>query len=316
MQFVDFKKSLLNKIEPIYIISGKELYLIENALNNLISACNITLPELNLAYVDANITLDEIFTQCETLPFCSEKRIIIAKDYPLNANNNLSKLENYLSNANSTTCLIFTNIQLIESKKITCVNCDSISIQTLQSKIISDLKKIGYEIQLPALNRLIQNINGSITSAMSEISKLTALSLESKIITIDDVEKVCSKNDLEYNIFMLTDAIAKKDNNTALSLMKRIINEDNTKGIVYFLHNYFRRLFISIASKNSSDEQVAEVLGVKPYAIKIAKQQARTIGANKILRAIEMLEKIDTSTKSTFASLEQELYLFLLYTLS
>ena len=316
MQFVDFKKSLLNKIEPIYVISGKELYLIENSLNNLISACNLTMPEMNLTYVDASLSLDEIFTQCETLPFCSNKRVIIAKDYPLNANNNLSKLEEYLPNANATTCLVFTNIQLIESKTITCVNCDSISTQTLQSKIASDLKKMGYEIQLSALTKLIQNTNGSITTAMSEISKLTALSLESKMITVEDVEKVCSKNDLEYNIYMLTDAIAKKDSNTAVYLMKRIIEEDNTKGIVYSLYNYFRRLFISIASKYSTDEQVAQVLGVKPYAIKIARQQAKSIGANKLLTAIEMLEKIDTSTKSTFASLEQELYLFLFYTLN
>lgn len=316
MQFVDFKKSLLNKIEPIYIISGKELFLIENSLNNLISACNITLPEMNLTYVDANSSLDEIFLDCETLPFCSEKRVIIAKDYPLNINNNLSKLENYLENANATTCLVFTNIQLIESKKITCVNCDSVPLATLQGKIFNDLKKMGYEIQLPALTRLIQNTNGSITTAMSEISKLTALSLDSKIIKLEDVEKVCSKNDLEYNIYMLTDAIAKKDSNTAIYLMKRIIDEDNTKGVIYALYNYFRRLFISVASKYSSDEQVAEVLGVKPFAIKVARQQAKGIGANKILGAVEMLEKIDTSTKSTFASLEQELYLFLFYTLS
>lgn len=318
MQFVEFKKSLHNKIEPVYIICGKELYLIENALNNLLQACNVTLPEMNISYIDDTTPLDEIFVLCQTLPFCSNMRLVIVKDYSFDDKNNSSikQIEEYLENANTSTCLVFTSTKLVESKKIVCVNCDSIPTNMLASKIVADLNKKGFQIQTQALNKLIENVQGSITSAYSELNKLIALSSNEKIITIEHIDKISSKTNIEYSIFQLSDAIAKKDATTATKLLKSLINADNAKGVISYLYNYFRRLFLSIASKNATNEQIADILGVKPYSISIAKQQAKAIGANKIMQSLAMLEKIDTQTKTTFANLEQELYLFLFYTLS
>ena len=316
MHFVDFKSSLQDKIQPVYIISGKEFYLVNNALNNLISACNISVPEMNISYVDSSTTLDEIFVMCETLPFLSQKRMIIAKNYTPLDSNAQNKIIEYLQAYNATTCLVFTSVTLIENASIPCVNCDYLPQNTLQSKIISEAKKLGYEIQLPALNKLIDFCASSITSCMHELDKLVAFCNNNKTITLSDVEQVCCKIDLDANIFELTDAISKKDNSTALAILAHLIKEENTKTIVSMLYNYYRRMFFALANKNRKDEQLATYLGVKPFAIKIAREQAKAIGAEKIMGAMDMLKQIDTATKSSFTSLEQELYLFLFYTLS
>lgn len=313
MKFVDFKKSLSN-INPVYILCGKERYLIENALNNLTFACNVQIPELNLVYVDSSTPIEQILVQCETLPFCSDKRMIIAKDYPIDEKT-LTAIKEYLNDANNTTCLVFTCEKVFESEQITIVDCSEISNETLKGKILSDLKKLEFQIQPDALELLVNNVNGSITYAYSELEKLKAIASNSKIITKEDVNNVCQKLDTDFQIYELTEAIVSKDSDKAITLLTRLIEAEN-KGIVSFLYNYFRRLFVCLACKDKDDEILAKLFKVKSYAIKHSRQQAFSLGAKKLLNCIERLEKIDATTKSTFANLNHELYLFLFYTLS
>lgn len=317
MQFVDFKKSL-SIISPVYIICGKELYLIENVLSNLIYACDIKFPEMNITYVDSTTPLEQIFTLCETLPFCTERRLIIAKDYALGEQDSttIKKIEEYISNANDSTCLVFTSLKSISPKNIPFVNCDTVPNNVLSSKILNDLTKKGYSIQKPALEKLIQNVDGSITYAYSELDKLIAIASQSKVIEVKDVDELSSKKSIEHTIFELTNAISKKHSSIAISLLKFLLAQDNAKGVISSLYNYFRRMFLVIACKNYTNEQIAQSLDVKPYAISIAREQAKVFGATKIMNCLAKLEDIDTRTKTSFANLEQELYTFLFYTLN
>ena len=315
MQFVDFKKSLQEKIQPVYIIGGNEFYLVTNALNNLISACNITVPEMNITYIDEQIALDDIFVMCETLPFLSSKRMIIVKNYALD-NNSLTKIKEYLKNYNATTCLVFTTSSSINDNAIPCVDCSNLAKATLASKINIEAKNANCEIQPPALIKLMEYCSYSITACMNELEKLLSYCKDKNVITKEDVEQVCYKQEQEINIFDLTNAISKKDKTTAFSIVKRLIDSENQKSVTSLLYTHYRRLFLSLASKRLSDEQLAKILGVKPYAINVYRTQAKALGSEKILNSMNMLTKIDTATKSSFTNLDEELYLFLLYTLS
>ena len=315
MQFVDFKKSLQDKIQPVYIIGGKEFYLVNNALNNLISACNITVPEMNITYIDEQVDLENVFVMCETLPFLSDKRMIVVKNYSLD-NDALDKIKTYLKNYNATTCLVFTSLTSVNDKEIPCVVCDELPPATLASKIGIEAKNAGLEIQPPALIKLLKFANNSITTAMSELDKLISFCNGNKVITSEDVENVCFKIEADTNLFDLTDAIAKKDRQKAISIMAKLIKDDDAKGVIALLYSFYRKLFYTIASKNLSNDELASLLGVKPYAINIYKQQSKALGAERILNSMNMLTKIDTATKSSFTSLDEELYLFLFYTLS
>ena len=114
--------------------------------------------------------------------------------------------------------------------------------------------------------------------------------------------------------------IKKVENDTEASkcdsLLTKLINDDSAKGVTALLYNYYRRLFLTLASKHLQDDNLARILGVKPYAINIYRTQAKALGSEKILNSMNMLTKIDTATKSSFTSLNEELYLFLFYTLS
>lgn len=314
MQFVDFKKSLQTKIQPLYIIGGKEFYLVNNALHNLINACKVTMPEMNITYIE-DVPLDDIFVMCETLPFLSDKRIIVAKNYSFDANS-IAKIKDYLKNYNATTCLVFTSLTSVEDNDIPCVNCDTLPKATLASKLNMDAKNAGCEIQPSALVKLMDFCNYSITTASNELEKLISYTKDKKVISDEDVNFVCYKQEKEINIFDLTDAISKKDKSTALKILRRLISDGNQKSVVSLLYTYYRRLFLTLASKRLSDDNLAKILGVKPYAINIYRQQAKILGSEKILNSMNMLTKIDTATKSSFTSLDEELYLFLFYTLS
>ncbi len=313
MQFIDFKKSLsLDGIYPIYIISGKELFLIESALSNLIAACEINLPELNITYFDDEAEMQDILDACETLPFCSSRRMVIVKGYNFTPEK-IKMLEDSAPTANASTCLVFTSTTLTTCKNVRCVECDSVPNDILYAKVNVDLSRAGYKIEQKALQMLVKYCQGSITHVYSEIEKLKAI-CSNNTITMENVQEVCVKLDAEFSTYMLTDAIAKKDSDTALDILNRMILNDTHKTLLAYLYTYFRRLFLCSKHKGS-DLSLAEKLGIKPSLVTLAKKHAQSIGFDKVANAMHMLHDIDLKVKTTFASLEDELYLFLFYTL-
>jgi DNA polymerase-3 subunit delta len=93
----------------------------------------------------------------------------------------------------------------------------------------------------------------------------------------------------------LTDAIDRGDRRTALDLLARMIGQGGRHPfqLISTLHTHYSRMLRLDGAGVAGESEAAEVLGIKGYPAKKALGQARRLGHDRIVRAIDLLAQAD-----------------------
>ena len=85
MDYKDIIRNIKSKnFENIYLLYGREYYLIDNAIKLLKESLNESMIDFNLDVIDGKeVMLDQLLSSIETLPFMDDKKITIVKDFEL-----------------------------------------------------------------------------------------------------------------------------------------------------------------------------------------------------------------------------------------
>ena len=85
MKYKDIVYNIKAKnFEKIYLLYGKEHYLIDNSIKLFKESLNESMIDFNLDILDGKeIMLDQLLSSIETLPFMDERKIVIVKDFEL-----------------------------------------------------------------------------------------------------------------------------------------------------------------------------------------------------------------------------------------
>ena len=142
-----------------------------------------------------------------------------------------------------------------------------------------------------------------------EVKKLLAYSKDSKVITESDVLSLVHKN-IEYSVFELSNAVADKNREKAMTLLDLMIfSKESPQTLLSMLLSNFRRIFYVSVSKCSTSE-LASLLGVKEYSIKIAKKMAIKFTPKKLKQILDIGGKIDFDIKNSKMDDKSAIYYF------
>lgn len=302
VKFVELKKDLQTRIRPAYLISGNDRFLCYSALEQIKSALNISMPELNFVIMDSNlVSIQDIVESASVFPFIDKYRAIQINNFNIKNKAKEDKLLNYLKNPMNETVLIFFNLDQTEALKpylslITPVDCDKLSLETLISTLKAKFEKSGAKIGREALETLVLFCNNDMARISGESEKLISYASGSEITT--DMVKKLVVEDKEYQVFELAEFIAKNDKFKALDLVETLSNDK--KGgfsILTPLYNNYRRVLYVAINKDKTDSELATLLGVKEYAIKMVKNQARVFSPRSLKKIVDMLYEMDRNIK-------------------
>ncbi|MBP5466901.1 MAG: hypothetical protein J6Y43_05010, partial [Clostridia bacterium] len=136
-----------------------------------------------------------------------------------------------------------------------------------------------------------------MTRVKNETEKLIAYAGENGEITEQAVD-ILVYRDSEYKIYEMTDYIAKKKFDMAISVINDMLAKGDTEAkIIAAVYNYFRRLlFVAISDKPNAD--TAALLGVKEFAVRKAKEQAAAFKVRALKNAVDRLSDADYAVKS------------------
>ncbi len=302
MKFTELKQSLKNKILPAYLLSGEDLFLISNAKKSIITSCDLQMEELNLVeFSGDNLRMEDVVSSCETLPFLCEKKVVILNLFNKISSAEIGLLNAYLQNPSEQTCLVVVDsigIELTKAiKNIENVDCNRLPYEVLCSWVQNSLKKMGKTISPNAMRDLCEFSNFYLVKIDNELNKLVSYIGDKTQIESEDVRTLVSK-DFEYQIFELSDAIGKKDSVKAFKIINSLKeNKDNSGVVVSTLYAYFRRMFFSVITKKDNFE-IAKLLGVKEYAVTMAKRQATLFSPVKLKTALELCADAEFQFKS------------------
>lgn len=134
-----------------------------------------------------------------------------------------------------------------------------------------------------------------------------------KVIDCDDIKLLVVKND-DYSVFEISEALTKGNQNRAIILLKKMMETMDFNFILGLIASHFRRMYYSLISAGT-DLEIAQQLGVKPFAITKAKSLAKHLKPMQISNINSLILKIDYMIKDGKMSVENAMY-YLVFAIS
>ena len=300
MKFFEFSKSLNNEIKSLYNAKGDDSFLIKQAILNLKSKLIKDFEEFNYQKIDAEKTkIEEIDAVLSTLPIGNDYRFVVLT----NPNAETVKYINKFNFEDSALVVLCINAEKLNNAIE--VDCNSLDKDEIKRYILNPLSKSSISIQEQALDYLIEACNGKMEKVTNELQKVISYAIDSKQIDMDVVTNLVVDS-TEYIIYMLTNAIDLKDFAKYEKVLHEMSKALSKNEIFSYLGKHFKRMQYLCLNKN--DAEISQILGLKPYAIKISRQNIAKNGIKYYINLYQKYVELDYKIKSGKISASNALY--------
>lgn len=304
MRIERLKTELSKGVDCVYLVVGDDAYFRELALKTLIKKC-VTAPDLNFASYDGKVALSDqngVVTAMNQYPFMSEKRMIVLRDfYPAAKDLKGTPIEKYLKAPSDTTVLVIVDAEPCDALKkyssVTVVDCNRADESVLIKYVTVTLKREKLDITLTDAKLLCELCRMDMTRISGEVEKLAAYCYGKAAVTENDIrELVCVEQ--EYQLYELAEKVARKRYDEAYAIVSDMQSKSNDSSrLLALLYNYFRRLFFC-ATSEKNDAALAALLGVKEYAVKKSREQAKRFSPKRLKQIVDIFSEYDGKFKS------------------
>ena len=318
MKFEELKNNLKSKIEPAYLLMGVDEFLLSSAYNLIVKYSGMQMEDLNLIkFGEGIIDMKDVVRALNTLPVFCDKKIVYLdiRMSKLNELKNIKDLQEYLECPNMSSVLIVNlgsnDIKFID-KNIESIDCNRLGINIVSLKIKQIANMSNKNISEETIKLLYDYTLGDLAKITVELNKLISYVGDKDSIEISDIKELVTPS-LEYQVFELTDALAKKNSIRVyqiISDMKAKKDEFRTLPAIIFSH--FRRLFMVALNQDKNRMELSKLLGVKDYAVKMSMQQAELFSKSQLKKINELLSQVDFDLKQSNMSIDNAVGLIVL----
>ncbi|WP_438346907.1 DNA polymerase III subunit delta [Paenibacillus sp. FA6] len=319
---------------PVYLLYGSEKYQIKKFGSLLVDQL-IQKEDRDFAIVNydlAETPIQVVIEEAETLPFMVPRKLIFVRDASIfTAGKEGGKIEHriealleYLKNPAEYSILIFLvyHDKLDERKKVVkalkaasvVLPFASLGGNELLEWIAKETKQRGCLLAAGAAEILVRNAGTQLQKLSSELDKLCIYSGEGGTIECDTVEQLVALS-TEQNVFSLVENIANLRLEQALSIFYELLKQrEEPIKIASLITRQFRMVLQvkELTGQSYSQAQIASQLGLHPYAVKIAGEQARKFKFEDLKRILSRLADLDYHMKTGRIDKVLGLELFLL----
>ncbi len=306
----------LDTLSTVYVLYG-DSFLAENCKEFAKQKLGID-SEYDITIMDSeNFSADGLIASCEQISFFAKNRLAVVKNITAIPEKDKSKLLEYVKNVNPMCLILFCDGQktgIFDFLKVEKVNLElsDYEIKNLVKEQVEDNDKT---IDDEALWSLVTFCQKDLTRINLEIQKLVAYVGDRKNICLDDIKLLVPQTE-ELVVFELTTAMAQKNGQKSMTMLSKLIgNAEQNSRLFALLSSTLRRLFFVIASKDKSDAELANIFGVKEYAVTKLRQQAKNFAAKTLKNLVYELCDVEYMTKNGQMTMENALYYIIQYSL-
>jgi len=312
------------KVSPVYLFSGEENYLKEDALRRIKET--LIKPEFLQFNYDLlsgkEISGTELLNKLLTLPIGQGKRLIVIRDAQKLNPSVKDKIIEYLKSPSPTTCLILwaPKVDLRKRFYTTIEKAGkSVVFYPLKNRELSlwikdYLSRRKRQISAQALDLLMERVGNNLGEMAGELEKLLIHIEKRREINLKDVESLVGAVKT-YTIFALTDAIGKKREKEALGILSRMMDEGTSATeILYMVVRQFRFLLRTknLLEKKLPENRIIQTLALRPFVVKNLVSQARNFSLEKLIESFENLLQAEIEIKSSIKTPRMILELLIL----
>jgi DNA polymerase-3 subunit delta len=278
-----------------------------------------SLAELNTTILDGDsLTQGELQQVCNALPFMSDRRLVIVRNYLTQlgsggkqAGGPLDALVDYLPAMPDSTRLIFVEadalpknhpvLKLAEKHEMGYVQDFSGPRRgELTGWIARRVEAKGASIERPAADALAVAVGDDLRLLDSEIEKLAIYVGDERPITAADVDLLVPYAGTA-NVFAMVDAIGRRDGRTALNVLHKLL--DDNAAPLYLLSMIVRQFRILIQVKELSAQglaatTIAKRAGLHPFVAEKTGRQAMNFSIGQLEVIYARLLETDLAIKT------------------
>lgn len=311
MKFEELKNSLKQNISSSYYLYGVDEFLLSSAYKLILKYSGITMQDLNvIKFTEGVIDCSLVVRALDTMPIFDTKKLVyldirMAKKSEIK---NVNLLEDYLKTPNNMAILVVNagdnDSNIFNKNLFNVVDCGRLDYKIVSLKIKAVLSAKNKKIDEKATKLLFDYAVGDLAKIMLDIDKLIAYVGDRAEITTNDIKELVSQS-LEYKIFELTEALSKKDSNKVFSIIEDMKGKkEEYKTLPALIYSHFRRLFMVALSKGSSNYELAQMLGIKEYAVKMTQNQVQLFSKASLKKINDLCAKLDFDLKQSNVSID------------
>jgi len=293
----------------VYLLFGLEKYLINKEISKILESYSIE-PINTSNYNLEESGFKDIIDDAQTPSMFGDKKAILVDNSYIFTGKNVKNesypeifLE-YFKNVNPDTIFIFNVIheKLDERKKLVKEIRKIGSVKEFNKSgninhIVKDMFD-DYDIAFPELNLLIDRVGNNLEILSQEIAKIKAYKDEEKKITREDILNLTTKN-IDIDIFNFIDMLINKNKMAIETYNEMLKNGEEPIKILVILANQFRIMYQAkeLYKKGYSGNDIAGMIGIHPYRIKLALEKCRNYNSEGLLHYLSELADLDYDIK-------------------
>lgn len=323
INFLDLEDKIKKKsIEKFYIFCGFNEHLIKEKIKKITEiSVNSSFIDLNYFEFDgATVSYDDIVNACETLPFMSDKKVIVVYradflgDRTKNTNKNgediLKKIQNYGANLPTGCILIFyyvfendrekvsSKVKRID-KKACVVEFTKLRGMMLQKKVKEIFAQKGKDIDRANLSFFCSEVENNMDVIENEVEKLCTYTSNRNIEKQDIIDLLPEKSD--NDIFNLVDFLSQKRPEPALEVLSELMYRgEKATNILSMIERQFRIMVnLKIGMSNGKGkEELAREYRLHPFICEKMMGQCKKYTLEQIIKAEEICSETEKELKS------------------
>ncbi|MDX9970885.1 MAG: DNA polymerase III subunit delta [Candidatus Gracilibacteria bacterium] len=309
-------------MKNIFLIQGENGHKRKTALQKIIS----DFPEADLEKIKAsNLDISNFITDIRTIPFLSEKRLIVLENFFRNneEDNELEPENPYeekslnpveillpiMENLPDFIILVFIEEKPLDKRlkqtknilkiaeAIDCTSLDEKSAPLWLKNYISESKiKVAPGFEKDFLTYINSFDEFKIKN---ELSKLLAYADGSPLTS--EIVKTLIPEPLSITIFNFTDAISKKNAKNAVKFVNDLVNKGTEIFYIFSMIVRQFRILIQVKElhqKGMNEFEIGKKISLHPYPVKLAIPQTKNFTFENLKEIYAELLEIEISTKS------------------
>ena len=292
-------------IRQLYLLYGSERFLIQDCKAKLLTALNCVGDEMNFnTFSGDKISIPELLDTAKTMPFFSERRVVLVEDSGFFKAATEGLLEG-LEELPSTTVLIFiehdkekregtekgvdgrNRLFKYFDKAESAFIMEAPDGDELYTWITSTLSRGGKRVERGVPERLLSGPKRDMQELESEMEKLISYTLEKDQILVSDVEEICV-SPVEDKIFDMIAALSVRDKQKAILYYTDLIflREPVFRILAMIQRHYQILLKIKQMQKDHTPwGNMARQAGIQPFLVKKYLAQANGYSEKQLLDA-------------------------------
>ena len=295
------------QFKPVYLLFGEEDFLKQSYKKKLKEAIAGD-DTMNFNYFEGKgLDVKELISLSDTMPFFSEKRLILVEDSGFFKSAS-EELAEYLPSMPDSTCIVFVEEAVDKRNRLYKKVKDLGHIAEMKRQDSAQLARWaaailaqnGRKITAQTMNLFLERTGDDMELIRSELEKLISYTMGREVVTGEDVEAITTVQ-VTNKIFDMVNAIVTRKTRVAMDLYEDLLTlKEPPMRILFLIARQFNQLLMAkeMNSQGLDRGAIASKLKIPPFVAGKVISQAGAFSREQILSFVESCVEAEEAVKT------------------